>query len=111
MDKKRLVSATVSGAVLGVLCIVGVGFRQGYSGNMVFLLATWYNRVVMGFLIGLAGDIQILDSKYNRYFRGLFLGIFVSAAVFLSTGFRDPPSMAAGMVYGIIIDVVATRFS
>lgn len=111
MDSRRIIIATVTGALLGVLCIAGVGYRLGFAGNWGFLFATWYNRVLMGFLIGIASGFEIVKSRKNVYLRGALIGTLVSAAIFLSTSFRDPISFFAGIAYGVIIDYVATRFS
>lgn len=110
MKGKRILVGTVAGALLGILCIVGVGYRIGFAGNWGFLLAVWYNRVVMGLVIGLASGFEIISSDKNKYLRGFILGTLVTLAVSLSTGFRDLPSFFAGMAYGVIIDYVATRF-
>lgn len=110
METRRILIATITGALLGVFCIVGVGYRLGFEGNWTFLLATWYNRVLMGFLIGAASDFEVISSKKNKYVRGLIFGTLVTSALFLSTQFRDLPSFFAGIVYGVIIDYTATRW-
>ncbi|ACV12455.1 hypothetical protein Huta_2288 [Halorhabdus utahensis DSM 12940] len=109
--KRRLAIGILTGAFLGIFCIFGVGLRIGFAGNELFLFSMWYNRVVMGLVIGLAGGLQVVDSKYNVYVRGLLLGLVVSAAVTFTSEFRDLPSFAAGVAYGVIIDWVATRYS
>ena len=111
MNRKRTVLSTVTGAVLGLLCIAGVGMRHGFTGNALFLFATWYNRVVIGFVVGIAGSITILNSRINRYLRGFLIGTFISTGLYLSTGMRDLPSLFAGMAYGVVIDVVATKYT
>lgn len=118
MKRKRLGIAILTGVLLGVLCIIGVGLRLpgGYLANWVFLIGMWYNRVIMGVVIGLADELVIIKGENNRMWanaivRGLLFGLFVSAAIFLSTEFRDIPSFFAGIVYGIIIDLVATALS
>jgi hypothetical protein len=115
VNYRRLTISAIVGAILGVFCIIGVGARipGGYLPNIVFLIGMWYNRVIMGLLIGLAGNIQILKSDTapklgNAFLRGLIFGILVSSAIFLSTEFRDLLSFFAGIAYGIIIDVIAT---
>ncbi len=112
---RRIAIATLTGAILGVLCIIGVGARipGGYLPNMVFLIGMWYNRVIMGLLIGFAGDVNLFSSAsekklVNAILRGLVFGILVSSAIFLSTEFRDVLSLFAGFAYGPIIDLVAT---
>ena len=109
--KKRLAIGLLTGAVLGVFCIVGVGLRVGFEGNRGFLFAMWYNRVVMGLVIGLSGGLELVDSEQNVLVRGFFLGLVVTTAITLSTEFRDWPSFFAGLAYGVIIDWVATRYS
>ncbi|KXA97995.1 hypothetical protein AKJ40_05000 [candidate division MSBL1 archaeon SCGC-AAA259M10] len=112
---KRLVSAILIGAVLGIFCILGVGIRLGFSGNEWYLFGMWYNRVLMGILIGLAGSWKIVTGKENRtknaVVRGLILGVIVTSAVLFSTSFKDLPSWGAGIVYGVIIDIGATHLS
>ncbi len=109
MEKRRVILSVVTGAGLGILCIIGVGTRIGFDGNELFLFAMWYNRVVMGLLIGLASDLKLIDSDKNFIVRGAFLGLFVTSAITLTSGFLDWPSFFAGVVYGIIIDWVGTR--
>ena len=109
--KRRLLLSLISGALLGVVCILGASIRSGdTSSQELFLLALWYNRVVMGLSIGLAANWQLVPGKTNPYLRGTVLGLLVSLAFYLSTGLRDPVSFVAGIVYGLIIDAVATRF-
>ena len=118
MNRKRLGIALLSGALLGILCIIGVGARipGGYLPNIVFLIGMWYNRVIMGLVIGLADEIVLIKGENSRMWanaivRGLLFGVLVSAAIFVSTEFRDLPSLFAGIAYGVIIDLVATAFS
>ena len=109
---KRVLIALGAGALLGVFCIFGVGLRVGFDGNGGFLFSIWYNRLLMGLVIGLAGGVTLLKSgKANIVARGLLLGALVSLASSLSTDFRDVPSFFAGIVYGPIIDAVASWLS
>ncbi len=109
LNKKRVIISLITGGILGIFCIVGVGNRIGYE-NYIFLIAMWYNRVVMGLIIGLADDIQIVKGAKNFLLRGAFLGLFVSSAIFLTSEFRDVPSFFAGIVYGVIIDLIASKY-
>lgn len=115
MDGKRVGISVLIGAFLGIFCIIGVGARLGFSGNIVYLVGMWYNRVVMGLLIGFAGSWKIFEGKENLFknaiVRGIILGTIVTSAILLSTSFKDIPSWGAGIVYGIIIDVGATHFT
>ncbi len=110
MKKRRVIVSVIAGAILGVFCIIGVGTRIGFDGNLLFLFAMWYNRVIMGLLIGLAYDVKLIKSDKNFIVRGLFLGLLVTSAITFTSGFRDWPSFFAGLAYGVIIDWAATRF-
>ncbi len=112
---RRIIIATVVGALLGVLCIIGVGSRidGGYT-NTIYLAAVWYNRVIMGLMIGFAGDTVIIhreeEKNYvNAIVRGLILGLIVtSATLLLSETIFDLMGWFAGLIYGPVIDVIAT---
>ena len=113
---RRVAIATLVGAMLGVLCIIGVGSRipGGYSANMIYLIAVWYNRVIMGLLIGFVGDMKIIGTTQekklpNAILRGLMFGLIISSAtLLLSDTILDLLGWFAGIVYGPIIDIVAT---
>lgn len=109
---KRLNVSLIAGAVLGVVCIAGLGVRSGgLAGKGLFAVALWYNRVIMGLVVGLAGAWQLVRTPANRYLRGALLGLLISAAFFLSTGLQDAVSFLAGIVYGLIIEAVAHRYA
>jgi hypothetical protein len=110
MKSKRIAIAILTGSILGIFCIIGASARVGLSGNELFLFALWYNRFLMGIVIGVASGLEIIKTKWNVLLRGGILGLIVTSAFFLSTGFRDIPSFFAGIVYGLIIDYIATKF-
>ena len=107
MFTARLKTAIIMGALLGVLCIVGASYRLGIRGNHIFLLGMWYNRLLMGIVIGLVVDKR----RITVILRGALLGLIVSLAFFISTEFKDPVALIAGIGYGIIIDYAATNYS
>jgi hypothetical protein len=101
----------IMGAIMGVLCIIGASKRAGgLSGNELFLLAMWYNRLVMGLVVGLASGLRLIDGPLNRYLRAVILGFMVSLAIFLSTAMRDVPALFAGPVFAVAIEYVAKRY-
>jgi hypothetical protein len=114
MNIKRIGLATILGAVLGIFCILGASGRVGgWVGNEILLIGLWYNRVIMGLIIGFAGEVILIkEGKYakwiNSFFRGVILGLLVSLQFFLSTELLDWPTFLAGIVYGIIIDILST---
>lgn len=107
--KKRLLAAIITGALLGILCVIGISFRIGFEGNEMFILATWINRLIMGLLIGLAPYYKIKNTTGNIILRGAFLGFIISGSFYLATDFKDTPGFIAGIFYGVIIDYIATR--
>ena len=109
MKNNRLFIAITTGAVLGIFCIIGVSVRLGFSGNELFIFSTWLNRVIMGLVIGLISSSIKSNSKYVLL-RGAFFGLIISGSFYLATDFKDTPGFFAGIVYGVIIDFVATKF-
>ena len=106
MFTKRMWICLALGAILGVFCIVGALARSGFSSDAIILFSLWYNRLLMGLLIG-AGWKSL--SLPKTILRGATLGLVVSFAFYSSTGFNDPVSFIAGIVYGIIIELVAFK--
>ena len=103
MPKNHLIVSIITGALLGVICIIGAGIRMGFAGNMVYLFALWYNRLLMGILIGMSDPLP----KMKAILRGALLGLLVSLAFYLSTGFSDSVTFLVGIFYGAIIALVA----
>lgn len=106
MKNKRFTISVILGAILGIFCIIGAGLRLGFSGNELFLFATWYNRVILGIVIGL-----LPKTKFNTIIRGGVIGLVVSLSLFLATNFRDVPGFFAGVAYGMIIDYIASKYA
>ena len=108
--RKRLRVSIITGAVLGVICIIGGSIRTGgIVGNLPYLAGMWYNRVIIGLVVGLGGQLRIARGAANRYLRGALLGLIVSFAFFLSTGFADPVAFVAGILYGVICEFVVRK--
>ena len=106
MFKRRMLVCIVTGALLGVICIMGAQLRSGFTSEASYLFAFWFNRLLMGIVIGLAwGRLNTLQAIG----RGAFLGLLVSFAFYSSTGFKDVIGFIAGIVYGIIIEYAALR--
>ncbi|MFW6268934.1 MAG: hypothetical protein ACOC4G_02525 [Bacillota bacterium] len=106
MYKKRMKTSILTGVLFGLLCVLGFIFRKGFSDNSLFVLALFYNRVLMGIVIGMAAErkgVKVL-------LRGALLGLIVSLAFYLSTSFRDPITFFSGIVIGLIIDAVASKY-
>lgn len=107
MITKRLKVSILMGVILGVFCIIGAMIRSGNQRDALWLFSLWYNRLLMGLLIGLPWSNISLPKTIVR---GAILGLFVSFAFYSATGFDDTVSFLAGIVYGMIIEGVAYKF-
>lgn len=104
--KKRLIESLIGGALLGLVCVVGASVRSGFTASPNFIFSLWYNRVIIGLVIG-APWMKLNINK--AIIRGGILGLLVSFAFYTSTGFQDPISFIAGIVYGVIIEAWLIR--
>lgn len=107
MLNKRMMVSLVTGALLGVVCIVGAQVRSGFTQSVPALFSLWYNRVIIGLAVGLAGRAA---NKTSAVKRGAVVGFLVSFAYYASIAFKDVVSFLAGIVYGILIELAADRF-
>jgi len=75
------------------------------------MLATLVNRIVIGLVVGLASSYIIKDNLKNILLRGGGLGLIVSGSFYLATNFYDTPGFFLGIIYGMIIDYIATKYA
>lgn len=116
MNKKRVLIATAIGLLCGFFCAYGTVWlaekgELGFELTAGILAATIYNRVLMGFVIGIADGINM-----HPVIRGAVLGAVVGFAMsvipVLDMGLMNGLNlMAFSVVYGVVIDIVATKFS
>ena len=103
---KRLKWALIGGAVLGIICVVGAYLRSNGTASPAFIFALWFNRVIIGLVVGAPWDTT---SRSKNMLRGALLGLLVSFAFYSSTNFQDPISFVAGVVYGVILEAWLSR--
>lgn len=108
MFTRRMAVSLIAGAILGVVCIVGATVRAGGGLGAVFLFAFWYNRLLLGFVIGLLDGQKKLPYLLAR---GAVVGLVVSFAFYSSIGFGDPVGFIAGIIYGVLIEGAAFWFA
>lgn len=106
--QRRVIISLMIGALLGIVCIVGAQVRSGFSQTPAYLFAFWFNRVLMGLVIGLFPKPQ---TNITMIWRGGLTGLFVSFAFYSATGFSDVIGFLVGAIYGIIIEWAAHRFT
>lgn len=114
MNWKRVGAGTAFGALMGVICILGVSQRLPdpvYPSATVYLVGAWYNRVVMGVLIGFAGELKVVeapDAPLNALLRGVVLGAIVSASFAFFGQVVTVTYFLAGLMFGGANDLLTT---
>lgn len=98
---RRMKTALLGGALLGVVCVIGAYIRSGSSASPEFIFSLWYNRVIIGLAVGASWPET---GMRKALLRGAVLGLLVSFAFYSATGFVDPVSFAAGIVYGVLLE-------
>ncbi len=109
MKGKRLWISLLLGLIFGLFCAWGTASKFPGKFDNFTLLSIVYNRVLIGLFIGIAGNI-----KLGAALRGIIFGAVVSLQSALpgfSEGIGSLVLVFAGMIYGLIIDLVATKFS
>ncbi len=98
---RRMKTALIGGALLGLVCVAGAYIRSGFTASPVFVFSLWYNRVIIGLTVGAPwGETD----RKAALLRGAIMGLLVSFAFYSSTGFQDPVSFMAGILYGVILE-------
>lgn len=98
---KRMRVALIGGVLLGIVCVIGAYIRSGFTASPTFVFALWYNRVILGLVVGAPWT---KTSRKNALLRGALFGLLISFAFYSATGFQDPISFLAGIVYGVILE-------
>jgi uncharacterized protein involved in cysteine biosynthesis len=105
INNKRFIISVIMGSILGVVCIIGAQLRSGFEKDAVYLFTFWYNRFLMGIIIGLLSAISLRKALI----RGFIIGFIVSFAFYSSAGFSDITGFIAGIFYGMIIEYVVYK--
>ena len=115
MDNRRLIIALVVAACCGAFCAYGTLSAQipGLVITTALLANVFYERILIGLVIGLADSVVFVKKHrmLNAVLRGAFFGAIVSFSMAvwnLSAG--GAVLIGFGVVYGIVIDTIATKF-
>lgn len=104
--KRRMIESLIGGVLLGLVCVIGAYVRSGFTASPTFVFSLWYNRVILGLLVGAPWPKV---SRNKALLRGALFGLLVSFAFYSSTGFADHISFVAGVVYGVILEAWLSR--
>ncbi|MDM8534188.1 hypothetical protein QUF55_05710 [Clostridiaceae bacterium HSG29] len=99
---KRMKKSIAMGVILGIFCVVGAYIRSGRQLNVINIFSLWYNRLILGFIIGVPWESKEMKKSIIR---GAIIGFIISFQFYIFTNFVDTVSFIAGIVYGIIIEV------
>jgi len=108
---KRMTIAILVAALFGVFCAYGTSTIEipGFEVTLPYLLTIFYARLLIGFFVGFGEHVKFVKSEMkNAVVRGAVFGVIATIAISFYGGAEV--FMAFGIVYGIITDVVATRF-
>ena len=64
----------IGGALLGVVCVIGAYNRSGSSASPAFVFSLWYNRVIIGLIVGAPWPVT---TRTKALLRGGVLGLLV----------------------------------
>ena len=117
MNTKRIIIATAIGFLCGLFCAYGTMMmvEQGEldpklatTGSLAFIV---FNRVLIGLVVGIGDRV-----KLNCVLRGAVIGAVISLMIGVFPLLEGDVMSALtvigfGVVYGVIADVVATKFS
>ena len=107
MNVKRLIICVIGGIIAAVICVMGMKSSGRMELTTPILLSSIGNRVLIGFVIGVSGW------RINYLLHGTVIGLLVT----LSSSVAILPDnlngfllyTIAGMVYGLLIQLVATK--
>ena len=111
INGKRMLVSLILGALTGVICAIGTVFGNNpiFQISLMYLIYLWYNRLILGFVIGLADKVRIINHELgNSIIRGAMIGAILSIILVIIPGLAAYSLLLAGIVFGIIIDLFAT---
>ena len=115
MNVKRIAIATTIGLICGLYCAYGTLWiaesKPAFVITTGLLALIVYNRILIGLFIGVGDNIAL-----HPVLRGALIGAIISLAMALmpviDTSLTDGLTIIGfGVLYGIIADFVATKFS
>lgn len=107
INTRRIKSSLALGVVAGAICLYGTMTSIPGVLTIPILSTIFYDRVLLGFVVGIADGLKI-----HPLIRGAIIGAVVSLLIAIPSGvIGGALLMSGGVVYGIVIDLVATKFS
>ena len=102
---KRTLIATILGIAAGFVCYLGGMYGAGIEFTIPMILATIFNRAILGFVIGISGL-----KKLHYMLHGVIIGAVVSVPFALSGGISGLLMFTLfGIIYGFLIELLTTK--
>jgi hypothetical protein len=108
---KRMFIALLVAAFFGVFCAYGTSTIdiEGFEVTLPYFLTVFYARLLIGFFVGFGENVKFVNGEMkNSVVRGAIFGVIATIVISFYGG--GEIFMAFGIVYGIITDVLATKF-
>jgi hypothetical protein len=107
INTRRIKISVALGVVAGAICLYGTMTNIPGVLTLPILATIFYDRVLLGFVVGIGYGLKI-----HPLIRGAIIGAVVSLLIAIPSGITGGALlMGAGVVYGLVIDLVATKFS
>ena len=118
MTLKRLIFAILFGVIFSLLCMTGVYFLVPETSlipnKILYMAGAFYNRIIMGVLIGFASELKIIkdkDNTLNSIVRGAILGIVVSVGFAFLQAYTNINFFIMGIIFGLLNDFITTKLT
>jgi len=106
MNGRRLLISLALGLLFGLLCAYGSATSVP-SLTLPILAAIFYDRLLLGLAVGMAEGIDV-----HPLIRGSAIGLAISLVIAIPSGvYGGALLLVAGLFYGVVIDLAATKFS
>ena len=107
INTRRIKISVALGVVAGAICLYRTLTSIPEVLTLPILATIFYDRVLLGFVVGIAYGLKI-----HPLIRGAIIGAVVSLLIAIPSGITGGALlMGAGVVYGTVTDLVATKFS
>jgi len=103
--------ALLIAGLFGFFCAYGTSNVEipGFEVTLPYLMTIFYARLLIGFFVGFGGHVKFVKGEMkNAVVRGAVFGIITTIVISFYGGAGI--FMAAGIIYGIITDLLATKF-
>jgi len=107
MNTKRVIICTIGGIIAAGICVGGMASSGRVDLTPQVLIPSIGNRILIGFVIGISGW------RLHYLLHGALVGLLVTLSGSIVIALSSMPGFimhtAAGALYGLLIELVATK--